>query len=87
MDQCSCLRWSFYIFKEVKINEKEVVVYVLVFVLTAAMCGCGQTAKTEEGYSVKASTGTYIGHDNDGITEFLEFHMLNLLKNGKLLKN
>lgn len=43
----------------------------LVFVLTAAMCGCGQKAKTEEGYSVKASTGTYIGHDNDGITEFL----------------
>ena len=48
--------------------KRKLLFMFLVFVLTAAMCGCGQTAKTEEGYSVKASTGTYIGHDNDGIT-------------------
>jgi para-nitrobenzyl esterase len=45
----------------------------MVLLLTVSLTGCNRTEEpvTTDSYTAVAPTGTYIGHDNDGITEFL----------------
>ena len=49
---------------------KIILVLTLAVSFAIAMCGCGDTGSSDSPIA-KASTGTYVGQDNDGVQEFL----------------
>lgn len=51
--------------------KKLAFILSIAVVLGFGLCGCGSSDKETGGIEVKANTGTYIGHDNDGVQEFL----------------
>lgn len=53
-------------------NKKLLLLFALILTISAVyLTGCGSDENSNTEMSVTAPTGTYIGHDNDGITEFL----------------
>lgn len=51
--------------------KKRIFALVVALMFTLALAGCGGSETGDEGIEAKASSGTYVGHDNDGVSEFL----------------
>ncbi len=51
--------------------KKKCFLGTLIIIFTMALCSCGTNDEDSSGIEVQANTGTYIGHDNDGVQEFL----------------
>ena len=50
--------------------KKKLFLTVLVIVFTLCLCSCGSENESASDIKVSADTGTYLGHDNDGVQEF-----------------